>query len=72
MSWPLLKPRENSEDDDSDFNVSTDEEDNRLRQEYNMNRTRIPEKQQFELLNCLISVRAFAQKSFVIQFFASG
>ena len=41
MSWTLLKP-EKSEDEDSDFYLeSTDEEDNRLRQECDMNRARI-------------------------------
>ena len=62
MSWPLLKPRENSEDDDSDFNISSyesaDEEENRPRQEYDMNRTKIPKRQQFEFVKlfkiCLI------------------
>ena len=63
MSWPLLKPREKSEDEDYDFNVlrihdesteeSTDEEDNRLRKEYDMNRTRIPKRQQFEFVKLL-------------------
>ena len=55
MSWPLLKPGENSEDDDSDFNISSyesaDEEENRPRQEYDMNRTRIPfKRQKFEFV----------------------
>ena len=41
MSRPLLKLRENSEDEDSDSNVSSDEsadeEDSSFRKEYDMN-----------------------------------
>ena len=34
MSRTLLRPREKSEDEDSDFFVINDDEDNHLRQEY--------------------------------------
>ena len=51
MSWPLLKPREKSDDVLSDESV--DEEDNRLRKEYDMDRTRIPKRQQFEFVKLL-------------------
>ena len=44
MSWKL-NPQEKSEDEDSDFFIisdeSADEDDNRLRQEYHMNRPRL-------------------------------
>ena len=51
MSCPLLKPREKSEDVLSDESV--DEEDNRLRKEYDMDRTRIHKRQQFEFVKLL-------------------
>ena len=51
MSWTLLKPQEKSEDVKSD--ESTDEEDNRLRQEYVTNRVRIRLRQQFEFIKLL-------------------
>ena len=51
MSWRLLKPQEKSEDVKSD--ESTDEEDNRLRQEYVTNRVRIRLRQQFEFIKLL-------------------
>ena len=56
MSCPLLKPREKSEDvlsEDVLSDESADEEDNRLRKEYDMDRTRIPKKQQFEFVKLL-------------------
>ena len=40
----LVEPREMSEDEDSDFSIindESDEDDNRFRQEYDINRTRI-------------------------------
>ena len=57
MSWTLLQPREESEDEDSDFfvisDLSADEEDNRLRQEYDTNRESIRSRQEFEFVKLL-------------------
>ena len=57
MSWTLLQQRENSEDEDSDFfvisDLSADEEDNRLRQEYDTNRESIRSRQEFEFVKLL-------------------
>ena len=55
MSWKLLKAREKSENVEINVitNESTEDEDNRFRQEYDMFRTGIPTRQQFEFVKLL-------------------